>query len=154
MDAPNVLVIMTDQERYPPRYEDDVVRKFRREHMPAREWVRDGGLEFHRHYVGATACLPSRTTMLTGQYPSLHGAAETDGIAKHHDDPAMNWLDPDQVPTIGDWFRAAGYGSHYRGKWHVSHADLLVPGTHESLMAAGGTYSDMVRLQTSSAFVP
>ena len=136
MDAPNVLVIMTDQERYPTPYEDDVVRKFRREQMPAREWVRDGGLEFHRHYVGATACLPSRTTMLTGQYPSLHGAAETDGIAKHHDDPAMNWLDPDQVPTVGDWFRAAGYGSHYRGKWHVSHADLLVPGTHQSLLTS------------------
>ena len=36
MDAPNVLVIMTDQERYPTPYEDDVVRKFRREQMPAR----------------------------------------------------------------------------------------------------------------------
>jgi hypothetical protein len=62
-----------------------------------------------------------------GQYPSLHGEAETDGIAKRHYDPAMNWIDPDQVPTVGDSYRAAGT-AHYRGKWHVSHADLLVPG--------------------------
>ena len=36
---------------------------------------------------------------------------------------------------MGDWFRAAGYHTHYRGKWHVSHADLVIPGTHESLTA-------------------
>ena len=47
----------------------------------------------------------------------------------------MHFLDPDTVPTMGDWFRAAGYRTHYRGKWHVSHPDLLVPGTHESLRA-------------------
>ena len=36
----------------------------------------------------------------------------------------MHWLDPDTVPTMGDWFRAAGYRTHYRGKWHISHPDL------------------------------
>ena len=45
----------------------------------------------------------------------------------------MHFLDPDTVPTMGDWFRAAGYRTHYRGKWHVSHPDLTIPGTHESL---------------------
>ncbi|HVT42189.1 MAG TPA: sulfatase-like hydrolase/transferase, partial [Acidimicrobiales bacterium] len=45
---------------------------------------------------------------------------------------------PDAVPTLGDWFRAGGYETHYRGKWHISHADLLVPGTHDSLMASDG----------------
>ena len=32
----------------------------------------------------------------------------------------MMWLDPDSVPTLGDWFRAGGYKTHYRGKWHIS----------------------------------
>ena len=45
----------------------------------------------------------------------------------------MNWLDPATVPTLGDWFRAAGYDTYYRGKWHISHADLIAPGTHEGL---------------------
>ena len=80
--------------------------------------------------------MPSRTTLFTGQYPSLHGGTNTDGMAKKANDPAMGWLDPNSVPTLGDWFRAGGYETHYRGKWHISHADLLIPGTHESLMAS------------------
>ena len=136
MPSPNILVIMTDEERYPPPYEGESLARFRREQLGARQSIRDGGLEFHRHYAGSTACLPSRTTLFTGQYPSLHGGTNTDGMAKKANDPAMGWLDPNSVPTLGDWFRAGGYETHYRGKWHMSHADLLIPGTHESLMAS------------------
>ena len=136
MPAPNILVIMTDEERYPPPYEGAALARFRREQLGARQSLRDGGLEFHRHYAGSTACLPSRTTLFTGQYPSLHGGVNTDGMAKRANDPAMTWLDPNSVPTLGDWFRAGGYETHYRGKWHISHADLVIPGTHEGLMAS------------------
>jgi arylsulfatase A-like enzyme len=145
MAQPNVLLIMTDQERYPPPYEQDVLRAFRETQLPAREAVRSGGVELHRHYVGSTACAPSRATLFTGQYPSLHGVAATDGLAKKASDPGMSWLDPGAVPTMGDWFRAGGYRTHYRGKWHISHADLLIPGTHQSLMssdAEGNTLAD------------
>jgi arylsulfatase A-like enzyme len=112
------------------------VARFRREQLPNRDRIRDGGLELHRHYVGSTACVPSRATLFTGQYPSLHGVSQTDGVAKQASDPGMGWLDPNEVPTLGDWFRAGGYQTHYRGKWHVSHADLSIPGGHEGLMAS------------------
>ena len=82
------------------------------------------------------ACTPSRATLFTGQYPSLHGVASTAGVAKQSADPAMGWLDPNSVPTLGDWFRAGGYRTHYRGKWHVSNAEITVPGTHEGLKAS------------------
>ena len=127
MTSPNVLLIMTDEERYPPPYETDAVARFRREQLGARESLRAGGLEFHRHYAGSTACAPSRASLFTGQYPSLHGVSQTDGLAKRHTDPDMPWLDPDGVPTLGDWFRAGGYRTQYRGKWHVSHAELPIP---------------------------
>jgi arylsulfatase A-like enzyme len=136
MSSPNILLIMTDEERYPPPYETEAVRKFRRDKLTARESLREGGLEFHRHYAGSTACVPSRATLFTGQYPSLHGVSQTDGTAKKNTDPSMGWLDPDSVPTLGDWFRAGGYETHYRGKWHVSHADMVIPGTHDALMAS------------------
>jgi arylsulfatase A-like enzyme len=136
MSRPNILLIMTDEERYPPPYEDDSVRSFRSSQLLAREALRSRGVEFHRHYAGSTACTPSRATLFTGQYPSLHGVRSTDGVAKQANDPEMAWLDPDQVPTLGDWFRAGGYRTHYRGKWHVSHADLTVPGGHEGLKAS------------------
>lgn len=136
MGQSNILLIMTDEERYPPPYEDAAATAFRRTQLPARESLRAGGVELHRHYAGSTACVPSRATLFTGQYPSLHGVAKTDGTAKQNTDPAMGWLDPDEVPTLGDWFRAGGYQTHYRGKWHVSHADLAIPGGHVGLMAS------------------
>jgi arylsulfatase A-like enzyme len=133
VDRPNVLLLLTDQERYPPSYETEAAAEYRRTRLPARERLRTAGTELRRHYAAATACTPSRASLFTGQYPSLHGVRSTDGLAKGPFDPAMVWLDPDTVPTMGDWFRAAGYRTEYRGKWHVSHADLPVAGTHTGL---------------------
>ncbi len=87
----------------------------------------------------------SQEPLFTGQYPSLHGVSQTSGIAKQSTDPAMGWLDPDEVPTLGDWFRAGGYETYYRGKWHVSHADLTIPGSHEGLMASDDDGAPIVR---------
>ena len=146
---PNILLIMTDQERYPVPYEDEALAEFRRTQLPARQRLIDEGLQFHRHYTGATACAPSRATLFTGHYPSLHGVRSTDGLAKHADDPQMQWLDPDVVPTMGHWLQAAGYRTYYRGKWHISHADLAEPGTHEGLKAndaMGAVLQEMVEL--------
>ena len=84
---PNVLVVMTDQERYPPPYETDAVAEFRRTQLPGRERIRARGVELHRHYVCSTACTPSRASLFTGQYPSLHGLTNTDGLAKTATDP-------------------------------------------------------------------
>ncbi len=138
---PNILIVMTDQERYSPPYETDAVAEFRRTQLPGRERVRARGVELHHHYVCSTACTPSRASLFTGQYPSLHGLTNTDGLAKTATDPGMNWLDPATVPTIGDWFRAAGYDTYYRGKWHISHADLIAPGTHDGLKTNDATGS-------------
>jgi arylsulfatase A-like enzyme len=63
----------------------------------------------------------------------VHGVTQTDGLGKRADDPRMRWLRPDEVPTLGHWFRAAGYDTHYDGKWHMSHADLLDPITREPI---------------------
>jgi len=132
---PNVLIIMDDEERYPPVYETPAIRAWRRRYLPAHEFLRCRGLEFTRHYAGSTACAPSRTTIFTGQYPSLHGVSQTNGAAKSAYDPDMYWLDPNTVPTLGDYFRAAGYRTYYRGKWHISAADILVPGTKDALLS-------------------
>jgi arylsulfatase A-like enzyme len=121
---PNILVILTDQQRYPPPYESEELAAFRREHLPGVERLRQNGVSFRRHYPMAAACAPSRASLLTGQYPSLHGVTQTDGIAKSADGEEMFWLAPDSVPTLGDWFRAGGYRTYYKGKWHASHAHL------------------------------
>lgn len=128
MSRPDVIVILTDEERAAPAYETEEVTAWRREHLPGRRWFTDNGVDFKRHYVAATACVPSRPSLLTGHYPDVHGVTQTDGLGKMHDDTRMRWLRPDEVPTMGHWFRAAGYDTHYDGKWHASHADLMING--------------------------
>jgi arylsulfatase A-like enzyme len=78
----------------------------------------------------------------------VHGVTQTDGLGKPPDDPRMRWLRPGEVPTLGNWFRAGGYDTHYDGKWHVSHADLTDPGTGERLAtnsATGAVYPGAVQ---------
>ena len=130
---PDIVIVMTDEERATPPYEDDRVLAWRRETLGGRRWFDEHGVSFARHYTGSLACVPSRPTIFTGQYPDLHGVTQTDGIGKSYDDSRLRWLRPGEVPTLGNWFRAAGYDTHYDGKWHISHADLTDPATGKAL---------------------
>src|SRR5689334_6312290 len=132
---PNFLFILVDQERFPPSYETDEIKLFRAEQLVGREAIRQYAIEFNHHYVASTACAPSRTSLFTGHYPSLHGVTQTDGLLKRPHDPDMFWLGPDTLPTMGDYFRAGGYRTFYKGKWHVSDASL--PSDSESWNADG-----------------
>ncbi|WP_372007203.1 sulfatase-like hydrolase/transferase [Paenibacillus chitinolyticus] len=133
LKRPNFLVFLVDEERYPPVYENEEIKEWRERNLVAQNLLKSHGLEFHRHYIGSAACCPSRATLMTGHYPSLHGVTQTTGIAKEAFDSDMFWLDRNTVPTMGDYFRAAGYRTYYKGKWHISHEDITVPGTHTSL---------------------
>ncbi len=132
---PNILIVLCDQMRYPPVYESDAIKKFRQDYLTFQNTLRENGIEFHRHYIPSAACTPSRASILTGHYPSLHGVSQTYGGAKEAADPEVFWLDPNTVPTFGNYFREAGYRTYWRGKWHVSDADMLIPGTHTPLVS-------------------
>ncbi|WP_228565116.1 sulfatase-like hydrolase/transferase [Myxococcus sp. AB036A] len=99
---PNFLIITTDEERFPPPYENEEARRFRVENDQVGQELRKHGIEFLRHHTASTACAPSRTTLYTGQYPSLHGVSQTPGIGKSSFDPDMYWLAPNTVPTLGE----------------------------------------------------
>lgn len=133
LERPNFLVLLVDEERYPPIYENTEIKEWRKENLITQERLKTNGLQFHKHYIGSVACCPSRATLFTGQYPSLHGVSQTNGIAKSAFDNNMFWLDRNTVPTMGDYFREAGYQTYYKGKWHISEEDIIVPGTHNSV---------------------
>jgi arylsulfatase A-like enzyme len=132
-DRPDIVIIMTDEERAVPPYESPDVLAWRERTLGGRRWFDEHGVSFDRHYTGSLACVPSRPTIFTGQYPDLHGVTQTDGIGKRFDDSRLRWLRAGEVPTLGNWFRAVGYDTHYDGKWHISHADLEDPATGQSL---------------------
>jgi choline-sulfatase len=131
---PNILLILSDEYRYPVAYESPQLREFREQYLTAEEALRENGLEFENHYIMTAACVPSRTSIFTGQYPSLHGNTQTPGAAKTNIETDMFWLDPNTVPTMGNYFRAGGYETYFKGKWHVSDADIYIPGTYDPIL--------------------
>jgi choline-sulfatase len=131
---PNILLVLSDEYRFPVAYESGQLRQFRSQYLTAEESLRDHGLEFTNHYIMTAACVPSRTSIFTGQYPSLHGNSQTPGAAKQNIEMDMYWLDPNTLPTMGNYFRAGGYDTYFKGKWHVSEADIHIPGTYEQLV--------------------
>ena len=132
-ERPDIVILMTDEERAIPPYEAPEVLAWRDRTLAGRKWFDEHGVSFGRHYTGSLACVPSRPTIFTGQYPDLHGVTQTDGIGKVFNDSRMRWLRQGEVPTVGNWFRAAGYDTHYDGKWHITHADLTDPTTGRPL---------------------
>ena len=110
--------------------------EFRRDHLPGFNALCERGVRYTQHRINTSACAPSRTSMLTGYSPWIHGVTQTDGLAKRYDDPEQIWLSPERVPTLGHRFQAAGWQSVYVGKWHLSHADLEP--------VSGESYSDTV----------
>lgn len=132
-NRPNFLIVMVDEMRYAPVYESLAVKKWRHKALPNINSLRRHGMEFHNHHIMSMACAPSRTSIFTGQYPSLHGVSQTSGAAKSAIEEDMYWLDPTTVPTMGHYFRAAGYETLYKGKWHVSDGDLYLPGSYNPL---------------------
>ncbi len=126
---PNFLIVMVDEMRYPSVFESEALKAFRTRHLPAQERLKANGMQFNNHYAMSAACQPSRTSIFTGTYPSLHGVSQTSGGAKSVYEWDMQYLDPATVPTMGDYFRAGGYRTYYKGKWHLSLPDIFIPGT-------------------------
>lgn len=134
---PNILLVLSDEYGLPPRYPEGTgmprglreILGFERELAPDNPYVklfpgftrlRQNAVAFRTHYVASAACVPSRASLLTGQYPTVHGVSQTTGFFKDGNDQGFVWLDPDGIPTLGDWFQAAGYETYYFGKWHIS----------------------------------
>ena len=130
---PNILFMMVDELQFPPVYQNAELRAWQLANLPAQDEMRRTGFEALQARTASSACAPSRTTIFTGQYPSLHGVSQTDGAAKSNSDPDQFWLDPNTVPTMGAYFEEAGYQTEFRGKWHLSRADIIIPGTQSSL---------------------
>ena len=60
------------------------------------------GTELVNHYIGLSACTPSRAVIWTGQQIALHGVAYTPGAAKVEHENDNFHLDFNTVPTLGN----------------------------------------------------
>ena len=98
---PNILLITSDQHHYAclgvtdPKLETPALDRLARE-----------GTRFTRAYTPNPVCTPARASIITGVYPSVHGAW-TIGVKL-----------PEDVPTVGTTLHLQGYTTALIGKAH------------------------------------
>jgi len=108
----NILFITTDQQRY------DALgcNGGRVARTPAIDALADHGLRYRRPHVHNVVCMPSRSTMLTGQHPRTHGVI-ANGVPL-----------PEDAPSVAAYLREeGGYRTALLGKAHFEpHLDLFL----------------------------
>lgn len=105
---PNLVFIITDQERALMHWPDDFAEK----NLPALSRLMNNGLSFHQAFTNACCCSPSRATLLTSRYPSDHGVTTTGS-------PQPPFSLPKDLTNLATVLNKAGYRCEWRGKWHL-----------------------------------
>ncbi len=100
---PNVLIVMTDQQRADFRKSQG----FSLDTMPFLDSLEARGVGFDAAYTPMPICSPARMSMLTGRYPSAHGQI-------------ANWspLKVRASSDLAETMRSAGYETALFGKNH------------------------------------
>lgn len=84
------------------------------------------GTDFHSFTVVNPVCSPSRTGIVTGQFPSRWGVHQHFATHQQNVERQMpDWLDP-AAPLLPRMLHDAGYATAHYGKWHLSGGN--VPG--------------------------
>jgi arylsulfatase A-like enzyme len=82
---PNVLLLITDQQREPRHWPDEP--GWLRELMPNGAELARTGLTFNNGFCNTAMCSPSRATLFTGRFPAEHGVKLTLTAADLKPDP-------------------------------------------------------------------
>jgi arylsulfatase A-like enzyme len=101
MRRPNILLISSDQQHF-----DTLGAVNPRIRTPALDRLCREGTRFDRAYCSNPTCTPSRASIITGTYPSVHGAW------------AIGVKTPEELPTVGATLSESGYSTALIGKAH------------------------------------
>ncbi|PZG13291.1 sulfatase family protein [Nonomuraea aridisoli] len=101
MSRPNILLITSDQQHWTTL---GVVNP--EISTPNLDRLAAEGTRFTRAYCPNPTCTPTRASMITGQFPSQHGAW------------SLGTSLPESAPTVGDRLQGLGYRTALVGKAH------------------------------------
>jgi len=90
------------------------------------------GIRFTDAYAACPVCSPTRASIMSGQYPARVGI--TDFITGHwrpYEEVIVpknrtQYL-PEEIITVGELMKEAGYATGYFGKWHLGFEDRHQP---------------------------
>ncbi|WP_049953615.1 sulfatase-like hydrolase/transferase [Halostagnicola larsenii] len=109
-DTPsNVLLVLTDQERYDCSAPDGPPVE-----TPTMDRLSSEGMRFERAFTPISICSSARASLLTGLFPHGHGM-----LNNCHEADAIQQDLPPELPTFSELLADSGYELTYTGKWHV-----------------------------------
>ena len=114
---PNILFIFSDQQH--GRALGRLDPFFRTPHLDA--FARDA-VRFDQCFCTTPQCSPSRSTLMTGLYPSKTGVLNNVGGVGG---------EPLRMPTLAPAMQQAGYETAYFGKWHLGDEPVATAGWHQ-----------------------
>ena len=123
----NVLLITVDQEHYFSDYPAGTQWK-------ARQLLQELGTTFEKHYACSNMSTSSRSVLFTGTHITETGMIDNTDFAWQG---AMD----DNLTTMGDMMRQAGYYTALKGKWHLGDASILHEGAQLTDLESYG-YAD------------
>lgn len=106
---PNIIVILTDQERYPTHWPEGWAEK----NLTSNVRLRKNGIFFHKAYTAASECTPSRAVLATSEHYPINKVPST---------PSKTGLpSADELMDIGSLLKKhTDYDVVWKGKWHLS----------------------------------
>lgn len=106
---PNIIVILTDQERYPTHWPEGWAEK----NLVSNARLKKHGMTFHRAYTSASECTPSRAVLATSEHYPINKVPRT---------PSKTGLpSADELMDIGGLLKKhTEYDVVWKGKWHLS----------------------------------
>lgn len=106
---PNIIVILTDQERYPTHWPDGFAEK----NLVSNERLKKNGIFFQRAYTAASECTPSRAVLATSEHYPINKVPST---------PSKTGLpSADELMDIGALLKKhTDYDVVWKGKWHLT----------------------------------
>ena len=118
MDRPNIVLMMTDQQRW------DTLRFLGFEHMvtPNLDRLARRGIAFSHAFTQGAVCGPSHNSIVSGQYVHTHGVEHNEA-----------WLAPGQ-PNWIERLRDGGYHTVNIGKMHTAPIRLPCGFNHRTVV--------------------
>lgn len=114
---PNILFILTDQERTPQHWPAGWAEA----NLPAMERIKAHGLSFETHFTASSMCTPSRAALFTGVYPPECGVPLT---LDNQGEATSGGSQPPlshSFQNLAKVLASADYDVFYKGKIHLTY---------------------------------
>ena len=106
----NIILIISDDQRFDALG----IAGNKKISTPNLDALAGAGFYFPQATILSPQCSPSRSSLLSGQPPHVHGVYSNDIIKESKDSSRFF-----QQPTLPQLLHAAGYHTFLSGKWHV-----------------------------------